>query len=68
MLQTPLPHLPWEKIGADLCSFKGENYLVVVDYFSRFIEIAHLEKDTTAKEVIKSLKLSFARHGIPTVL
>ena len=38
-------------------------YLLVVDYYSRYIEIARLSRPTTA-EVVTHLKSIFARHGI----
>ena len=43
------------------------HYLLVVDYFSRFLEIAKLTS-TTAAAVSSSLKSIFARHGIPEVV
>ena len=51
-------------VGADICEFKGDQYLIVSDYFSRYIEIAHI---TNANSfcVIQSMKNIFARHGIP---
>ena len=67
LLQTPLPNHPWERVGADLYQFKGSVYLVVVDYFSRYIEIQRMTS-TTASNVITALKAIFARHGIPVVL
>ena len=39
---------------------KRENFLVVVDYFSRYIEIAHLT-NMSAVTTIASLKTIFAR-------
>lgn len=59
--------LPWQKLGADLFDLNGRSYLLVVDYLSRFPEIAHLQK-TTSTVVIQHLKSIFARHGIPQVL
>ena len=64
LLITPLPDYPWQMIGSDL---SGEHYLLVVDYFSKFPEIAKLTS-TTSTAVITSLKSIFARHGIPEVL
>ena len=43
---------PWHKIGADLCEIDGVNYLIVVDYFTNYIEIEHLST-TTASQIIK---------------
>lgn len=64
---TPLPQLPWQKVASDLFEWKQLTYLLVVDYFSRFIEIARLNHPTT-KEVVTHLKSIFARHGIPETL
>ena len=46
---TPLPILPWQKVGSDLFEWQQSNYLLVVDYYSRFIEIARLNRTTTAE-------------------
>lgn len=64
---TPLPQLPWQKVATDLFDWKQETYLLVVDYFSRYIEIARLNRPTTT-EVVTHLKSIFARHGIPETL
>ena len=64
---TVLPERPWLKIGADLCSYKGSEFLIVVDYYSRWIEIVYLE-ETTSSYVIGKLKNIFAKFGIPEVL
>ena len=53
-----------EKVATDLFELKSCTYLLVIDYFSRFIEIALL-KGTTSADVILHLKSIFARHGIP---
>jgi len=64
LIPTQLPSLPWQRVGADIFHWKGDNYLLIVDYYSRFIEIAHLDR-MTAEEVISRTKSIFARHGIP---
>ncbi|KAK3085333.1 hypothetical protein FSP39_001659 [Pinctada imbricata] len=64
---TTLPSRPWVRIGADLCDFDGKNYLVVMDYFSRFLEIAYLDA-ITSDHVIGKLKNMFSRWGIPEQL
>ena len=43
---------------------RGVNYLIIVDYFSRFPEVIRLSS-TTASAVIQALKSVFSRHGIP---
>ena len=67
LLATPLPDYPWQMIGSDLFELVGEHFLLVVDYFSRYPEIAKLAS-TTSAAVITSLKSIFARHGIPEIL
>ena len=59
--------LPWEKIGADLFSWSGKDYLLTIDYFSGWWEVDQLN-DTTATAVIRVLKAHFGRWGIPSTL
>ena len=42
LMSHELAERPWEKIGADLYTIDGKDYLIVVDYFSNFWEIDHL--------------------------
>ena len=67
LMISPLPDYPWQVIGTDLFELKGDSYLLVVDYFSRYPEIAKLTS-TTSQAVINVLKSIFARHGIPEVI
>uniref|UniRef100_A0A1A8V0X7 Gypsy retrotransposon integrase-like protein 1 n=1 Tax=Nothobranchius furzeri TaxID=105023 RepID=A0A1A8V0X7_NOTFU len=67
LMPTEFPTRLWELVGADLFEWSNSQYLVVVDYFSRYIEIAKLSS-TTSAAVIDHLKSIFARHGIPTEL
>ena len=64
LVATPLPERPWEYIAVDLCDYKNKTYMVVIDYFSRYIELAHLSS-TTSHSTIGKLKEIFARWGIP---
>ncbi|CAI6364864.1 unnamed protein product [Macrosiphum euphorbiae] len=65
MISHAVPDLPWQKLGIDLFHHNDKTYLLVVDYYSKFIEIAHLSKGSHAKLVITQLKSIFARFGIP---
>jgi len=67
MLPSSLPDLPWQKVGTDLFEWKNSKYLLIVDYYSRYIEISHLDH-STASAVITHTKSIFARHGIPEVV
>lgn len=60
-----VPERPWQKIGVDLFTFDQQEYLLLVDYYSKFIEVEWLKSDTRSATVITHLKSQFARHGIP---
>ena len=64
LLTTPLPERPWQRVAADLFQWDNAMYLVVIDYYSRYIEVANLTTTTTA-HVTEKLKSIFARHGVP---
>lgn len=67
-----MPHeilpLPWQKIGIDLFEFQRKVYMLVVDYYSKYIEIALLNSGFSSKKLTTELKSIFARHGIPKIL
>ena len=67
LVPSQLPDLPWQKVGTDLFEWRNKNFLLIVDYYSRYIEIAKLPQ-TTAEEVILHTKSIFARHGIPEIV
>ena len=47
----------------DLCEFRGLQYLVIVDYYSRYTDLAHLP-NIMSSTVVNKMKNSFAHHGI----
>eukprot|EP00731_Ephydatia_muelleri_P025251 Em0017g334a len=62
-----LSQQPWGKVGTDLFEYKGQDYLVVVDYLSDFFEVSELAQ-VSAGAVIRVLKEQFARHGVPVIV
>ena len=64
LMPAPLPTLPWQKVGVDLFEYKKSSYIVIIDYFSCFIEIAKLTS-TSSIAVITHMKSILAKHGIP---
>ena len=64
LMPSKFPSLPWLKVGTDLFYWKNTCYLLLVDYYSRYIETAKLANESST-EVISHTKSIFARHGIP---
>ena len=63
LIPSTLPELPWQKVGTDKLEWEKYTYLLIVDYYSRYIEIARLSGES-APEVINKTKSIFAHHGI----
>ena len=55
------------KVATDLLEFRMIQYLLVVDYVSRYVELAKLSS-TTSEAIISHLKSTFACHRIPDCL
>ena len=64
LMPTVLPERPWQHLGCDLLTLETKEYLVIMDYHSRYIEIAHMPT-TKSTAVIAKLKSIFAWWGIP---
>ena len=63
LIHHSVPALRWQQVALDIMTHRGKDYLVAVDYLSKFPGIALLERKTAAC-VIMHLKSMFARHGI----
>nr|XP_022906822.1 uncharacterized protein K02A2.6-like [Onthophagus taurus] len=59
-----LPDLPFNKIGLDIAEYGRQNYLVTVDYLSKWIDIIPLNSKSI-EEIEKKLIILFSTHGIP---
>ena len=68
MILSAVPERPWQVLGIDLFKLNGRTYLLVMDYYSRFIEISILLASQKSSGTIPALKSVFARHGIPDIL
>ena len=61
------PQGPYQKLGSDIFTFEGKNYLLTSCYCSRFFEINFLP-DMRAETVIQKLKVHMARNRICQLL
>ena len=64
LIKTELPDRPWAVIGVDLFAFRGNNYLITVDKYSSWPEIAKLD-NLSSENTITYMKSQFSRYGIP---
>lgn len=62
-----IPELPWCKVSCDLFEFMSKHYLVVMDYYSKYIELVSIT-ELNSNFIINKLKSFWARHGIPQTL
>ena len=67
ILQPELPTRPWEKLGTDLFEYKGKRYLMIVDYFSRFIIVKYLP-DIRAETVSNTFMEVLTEYGLPSTI
>ena len=67
--ETLMPHdipcKPWDTVGTDLFHYNGSEYLIVVDYYSKFPIVKKLPTHYTSGVVISVLKQIFSEYGIP---
>uniref|UniRef100_A0A5S6Q373 RNA-directed DNA polymerase n=1 Tax=Trichuris muris TaxID=70415 RepID=A0A5S6Q373_TRIMR len=60
-----VPRNPWSRLHVDFAGpFQGERFLVVVDAYSKWLEVKRMTS-TTAANTIKVLRELFATHGLP---
>ncbi|XP_053698969.1 uncharacterized protein K02A2.6-like [Sabethes cyaneus] len=69
MVRKEMPNGPWQGIAIDFLGPlpDGQTLLVVVDYYSRYIEVCEMNQ-TTSKETIAQLSSMFSRFGVPLTL
>ena len=63
LIPTEIPDYPWQIVGTDLFTWENKNYLVMVDYYSRYFEVKELP-NMRSQTVISRMKGILARWGI----
>ena len=58
---TPTPDLPYAFFGCDLFDYESKKYILLVDYYSKFINVVQLESTVTSHVVI-AMKYVFSIH------
>ena len=67
MIATEVPDYLFQMIGTDLFHWNGQDFLLVVDYYSQYWDIEKLY-NIESETVIKKLKHMFSRFGIPEII
>ena len=63
------PASPWERLHVDFAGrFMGNMFLVVVDAFSKWIEVEAMNSSTAAATVVRCFRKICATHGLPQVV
>ncbi|PIK58449.1 hypothetical protein BSL78_04670 [Apostichopus japonicus] len=58
---------PWQRVHIDYAEVKGQNFLLVVDSHSKWLEVLPMNT-TTSTATINVLRTLFARYGLPIQL
>ena len=64
LMPHSVPPRPWEKIGVDIFTFQGQDFLISVDYLSGYFEVDRLASKRV-RDITYILRQKFAVHGIP---
>ena len=67
MLHHEVPSTPWTKLATDVFHFQGANYLILVDYTSKFPVVKQLRKNDQ-RAVTITLEEIFTERGYPDEL
>lgn len=67
LISTPVPQYPFQKVGMDLFHLEGVDYLLIVDYFSKWPIVKELSV-TTSGAVVHILRTVFSDWGTPEVV
>ncbi len=60
---------PWERIHLDYAGpFKGSMWLLVIDSYSKWIEVYNMRNNIQATNTIRKLTILFSRYGLVKIL
>ena len=58
LLQHEIPVRPWQIVATDLFHFHNQNYILTVDYYSKYPSVCRL-REFSSKEVVNVTKQIF---------
>ncbi len=64
----PIPESPWSRLHIDFAGpINGQHYLILVDAYSKWPEVFHMNHPTSS-ETVRKLQEIFSRFGTPEIL
>ncbi|XP_055381628.1 uncharacterized protein K02A2.6-like [Condylostylus longicornis] len=67
LINHDIPEMPFSKIGLDIMELNAKSFLIIGDYYSKYLDIIPLY-NKTARTIIEKLKVVFSYHGIPNIV
>lgn len=67
LLPHEAPERPWQKVGTDIFTHRGQDYLITVCYLTGYFEVDRIPSKRIC-DVIYALRQQFARYGLPEVV
>lgn len=67
MVKPDMVCLPFNKVTCDILEYNSKYYLVLIDFYSKWIELISL-KDKSSNEIINAWLQIFSRYGIPKTI
>ena len=64
IMQPDLPTRAWQKLGTDIFDYDGKQYLIVTDYYSRYIIVRRLQ-NIMAETICEQISDIFMEFGLP---
>ncbi|XP_054283366.1 uncharacterized protein K02A2.6-like [Macrosteles quadrilineatus] len=65
--QWSWPKHCWQRIHIDFASFHNKEFLIIIDSFSKWMEVIYMTSITSAK-TIEKLRTCFSAYGLPSTL
>ena len=66
MVHSEQPLYPFQMVSSDLFHHDGNNYLVIVDHYSKWYQVKQL-RSLTSREVISNCDELFSSFGMPQI-
>ena len=64
-----VPTRPWQVVGTDLFTWNGDEYLLMCDYYSKFLIVKKIPSgQSTGQTVVRLTKCVMSEQGVPEIV